>query len=711
MKPILNAVVALAALAGAVPAAEYYVAVHGDDRNPGTHEKPFRSIGAAAARLVAGDTCFIREGTYRETVRPRNPGRKGLPVRYSAWPGEVAVLSGTEPIDGRWSVYRGSIYRTQVAREFTQLFVDGRMMIEARWPNMRFDQLWDRGRWAAAGPGSRYGRIVDPELARTGIDWTGALATLNVAHQFLTWTRPVAKHAGDTFEYARDLPTITSYADRTKEWEDDRYYLSGKLEALDSPGEWFLDAASRTLYLWPEDGKSPAGRRVEAKARDYAFEVNGLDYIELAGLHFFAATFAFTNANYGLVDGCHLLFPTYARDLTDLAAAARPTPRTAMTGSHNRIANSSLAYSSTSGFNMEGAENVIENCLVRDICWNGSLRYVGIDMGPGKEAGKAPSVVRGNTVFNTGNAGINYRGQPYVIEYNHAYDAGRACKDVALIYTGMPQIAGSVVRYNWAHGCRTEEGHGLGIRGDDQTRSLTVHHNVVWDAGRDGIIVKGDHNRVYNNTVLDIGTKTRKGNYISLHTEPEPYKWWREQFPLLKVQNEHSLVFNNAAATITGDRTGAPLPEGPNVSHNFTDDNLELRDPKHLDFSPKPGSPLVDAGKAVPGLTADFKGKAPDIGAYESGAAYWRPGYRNHIRALAEPAAGAARQVSVRLSMPPLEPVTVTATGMKASPSALRFTPGDWMKAQTISLTLDAAPAALRLEGAGLEPVSVPLRK
>ena len=33
-----------------------------------------------------------------------------------------------------------------------------------------------------------------------------------------------------------------------------RYWLSGKLEALDSPGEWFLDTATREVWIWMPDG-------------------------------------------------------------------------------------------------------------------------------------------------------------------------------------------------------------------------------------------------------------------------------------------------------------------------------------------------------------------------------------------------------------------------------------------------------------------------
>lgn len=269
---------------------QYYVSVEGNDQNPGTMEKPFRNIQRFADIAQPGDVCLVREGTYRETVRPKNGGRTGDPIRYVAYPGEKVTISGTQALVGEWTVYKGSIYQMKVDTVVEQLFVDGEMMIEARWPNMRFEQLWERSSWANASYGSDYEKIYDPELAKTGIDWTGAIATLNVAHQFHTWTRKVSKHrkGSDTFEYVGNMGKLNNLPGKLNAWKDDYYYLSGKLEALDIPTEWFYDRESSMLYLWTKDGKSPANHSVEVKVRDRAFEVNDVNEIHLIGFHLFA---------------------------------------------------------------------------------------------------------------------------------------------------------------------------------------------------------------------------------------------------------------------------------------------------------------------------------------------------------------------------------------------------------------------------------------
>lgn len=615
---------------------EYFVSVRGDDRNPGTRDEPFRNIQRFADIAQPGDICLVRAGTYRETVRPRTGGQVGDPIRYAACPGEKVTISGTETIATPWTVCKGSIYQAKVDHDVEQLFVDGEMMIEARWPNMPFEDLWDRSCWANSGNGSAYEKMIDPKLAETNTDWTGAIATLNVAHQFHTWTRRVSKHkkGTDVFEYVGNMGKLSGTIGKPGHWSDDYYYLSGKLEALDSPSEWFYDREAKTLYLWTRDGTSPAEHAVEVKVRDRGFEVTDLNEIHLIGFHFFACTFQFDNTVHSLVDDCHLLFPTYARELED-SKDDGASPTTSMSGSHNTIRNTTLGFTPLAGLVMDGAYNTLENNLVHDVCWNGSLRYPAISLRAGDTPANEwnPTIVKGNTVYNAGSAGIGFRGQAYTIEYNHVHHCGLMSHDVAAIYTSGPSIAGSTVCYNWVHDCHPEIEHGknigLGIRADDQCRNMSVHHNAVWDVGLDGIVMKGEYHKVYNNTVFHTQPEFQYGNSIRMDTEPEPYKAWRMDSPLFSEQNAHSLVFNNVTGLIRAEfRKPTPFVHRSNAVHNQLNYSPELRDPERFDFRPNDHSSLIDAGISMPGITDSFEGAAPDIGAYEHGGVYWHPGYQ-----------------------------------------------------------------------------------
>ncbi len=73
----------------------YYVATTGTDSNPGTEASPWRTIQKAANTLVAGDTVYIRAGTYRERVIPKNSGTDaGHRITYTSYPGERATIDG-----------------------------------------------------------------------------------------------------------------------------------------------------------------------------------------------------------------------------------------------------------------------------------------------------------------------------------------------------------------------------------------------------------------------------------------------------------------------------------------------------------------------------------------------------------------------------------------------------------------------------------------
>jgi len=75
----------------------FVVAPNGDDANPGTWERPFRTIGHGVSRLGPGDTLWVREGVYVEAVTIAASGAEGAPLRVLAVPGERPVIDG----DGR----------------------------------------------------------------------------------------------------------------------------------------------------------------------------------------------------------------------------------------------------------------------------------------------------------------------------------------------------------------------------------------------------------------------------------------------------------------------------------------------------------------------------------------------------------------------------------------------------------------------------------
>ena len=81
--------------AGNVLAAEYYVSPTGSDTNPGTQAAPFASIQKANNSAAAGDTIWMRAGTYYSTAQI-NLSKSGTSdtnrTKIWAYPGEVPLL-------------------------------------------------------------------------------------------------------------------------------------------------------------------------------------------------------------------------------------------------------------------------------------------------------------------------------------------------------------------------------------------------------------------------------------------------------------------------------------------------------------------------------------------------------------------------------------------------------------------------------------------
>jgi hypothetical protein len=103
--------IALLLSAGWVVAAEIHVAKSGDDRNPGSTERPLLTISAAARIAMPGDTVTVHAGTYREHVDPPRGGESDTKrIVYQAAPGEKVVITGSEPAKG-WKHVAGDTWK------------------------------------------------------------------------------------------------------------------------------------------------------------------------------------------------------------------------------------------------------------------------------------------------------------------------------------------------------------------------------------------------------------------------------------------------------------------------------------------------------------------------------------------------------------------------------------------------------------------------
>jgi hypothetical protein len=573
---------------------------------------PFLTIQKAADTMIAGDICYIRQGSYHETIiMDDNDGSDGSPIIFSVYDGERVVLDGTMLLDVVWEVYSGSIWKTTLDFPVWQLFAQRQEMVMARWPNANFTDgtVWDKENYWGHGTidddPSAYenGTLIDEphgdiDLANSGLDITGAIAILNVG-SFKTWTRRVLSHSGNTFTYDPVPGWKTKHHD---------YFLEGKLAFLDTEGEWFLDTLTNELYFWPPDNGDPNDLSIRGKVQSYAFEISNSDHVQIKNIEFFGTTFNFSNCDYAVIENCNLWFPSCYKRM--LGVVDNQPDMSLFTSSSNCLVyKCAFRYTDGSVLEMYSGNNTIEDCYFYHIDYtstdlNGLMTTI--------QMGGSGNVFRRNTLHKLGASATLNPGDEALIELNDMYDSGYVQSDGAMVQCMVGQQPGVEIRYNWIHDTIK---YGARFDGNGDGNNGLMHHNVIWNV-QGGIMIKGYEHMLYNNTAFDNGDK----NDIIIMIE--------------QGGNEGTISRNNAANKIAGHRTGnyEDYPVPGIYDHNWngyemnTDIKEMLVDPENRDFRPITGSALIDSGVAVQGINDGYIGTAPDLGAYEYGGEYWIPG-------------------------------------------------------------------------------------
>ncbi|CAM4392529.1 right-handed parallel beta-helix repeat-containing protein [Paenibacillus tarimensis] len=82
----------------------YYVALNGDDSNSGTSlETPFATINKAVSVVKAGDTIFVRGGTYKptKTINPTVSGTAAARITLRNYGSEKVIIDGSNVNEGK----------------------------------------------------------------------------------------------------------------------------------------------------------------------------------------------------------------------------------------------------------------------------------------------------------------------------------------------------------------------------------------------------------------------------------------------------------------------------------------------------------------------------------------------------------------------------------------------------------------------------------
>lgn len=597
----------------------YYVSVTGNDTTgDGSIGNPWKTIQKAASTMTAGDVCEIRAGVYRETIRPTNSGTSANPIIFRAYSGESVTVSGAEAVTG-WTQHSGNIYKAPMSFDPMAVYVNAVDMVEARWPNknglnkLRLDDL---GR-SDAGSSTT---LRDADLHGANDYWNGAFIWFTGGGGHTNWTAQTSTVTG----YNSSTKTLTITKPQVDLWhrvpgKNSYFYLTGKLSELDAENEWHYENGQ--LYLWAPGGVDPSTVTVEAKSsRKWGFDLSGKNHIQLKDINVFAASANLENATHCVIDNCDFKYVssdptinyTYSRggygDHTKLAPWWDSTWNDVgvyIGGSHNVLKNSEVAYSYGDCVTVTGNNNTVKNNILHEANISATECGVISVIGSGHD-------ILANTMYNGGRSILQFN---YVeasrFMYNDMYEPGKMSRDLGVAYCYITDGKGTEIAYNWVHDNHCD-GAGAGIYLDNGSRNFVLHHNVVWDSPTGwGIFynVPADNMQSYNNTVWKSG-----GTHGVQFDEPMT----------------NSITRNNLS--------DKPF-EGNTISNN-----VQSADPKFvggrddgLQFQLQAGSPAIDAGMSISGITTGHQGSAPDAGAYEYGGTAWVAGHTvdvSHLPAL-----------------------------------------------------------------------------
>jgi len=556
-----------------------YVSPTGNDAWSGTcadatadgTDGPFATIARArdAVRamkqrqpLAAPVRVLLRGGSYtlNETLifTPADSGTADCPITYAAIPGEAVVISGGQAI-GHWmleEVNGQTRWRTHlpaVATEgwyFHQLFVQGERRQRPRLPRegyYRFAGFRDEDQelpWGV-GPEAVYfapGEIqawVNPDdidiiSLQYWLETHLHIASLDLDHSLVTFTANSRRSLRDeTGQFAR-------------------YYLDNVFEALDTPGQWYLDRPSGTLYYLPLPGEDPAtleviAPRLECLVHFHGSETEPVRHIRLENLAFRHAEWTLPPDDPGAwqassnVPGAIMLEGAESCVLygCEVSCIGQHAIEVLHGSRHNRIVGCALFNLGGGGVKINhegksveqleeeppglrfgapetfpGMHTTVSDCTIHDggLIFHGA---VGIWIG-----NSGHNRIHHNEVYNFFYTGIScgwtwgYMSTLTVdnrIEYNHIHDIGfKLLSDMGGIYLLGPQ-PGTMVRGNVIHDITKYGYGGFGIYLDEGSSGVVVEDNLTYRTHSASFFQHFGQDNLLRNNIFALGTEGHLG--------------------------------------------------------------------------------------------------------------------------------------------------------------------------------------------------------
>ncbi|HMJ05073.1 MAG TPA: right-handed parallel beta-helix repeat-containing protein, partial [Chthoniobacterales bacterium] len=605
--------------------------------NLGKSDGPLASVSAAinaSRQRAVGEaaTILLRSGTFAlaETLK-LSPTDSSLTI--AAFENEKPVLSGGRRITG-WKNVRANLWQASIpeARDgkwvFRQLFINGERAIRARTPNTGYFRI------QGASPQDKPVKLkfkagdIKKEWAADGeVEVIALLAWADIRMQI--------RAVDDTNHVA----TLSGDPRPSNKENNAQYYIENAPDALDAPGEWYLDRKTGVVSYLAKPGDNLAQAEVIAPVLDDLIVISGdaaakkpAEKITLCGL-----TFSHTDWTLGPKGHADTqaavaqrgdIRAEFARDITiedctfiHLAGYAVELGRGAQ---HCRVVGNEMSDLGAGGvrvgegtvrtdpFDAVNGHTITDNHIHRlGVVYPPAVGVFILQSGNNR--------VAHNHIHDLFYTAVSvgwtwgYRASPCsnnIVEWNHMHDIGQfLLSDMGAVYTLGPQ-PGTIVRNNLIHDVNAFTYGGWGLYPDEGSTGIVMENNIVYRCKNAGFHQHYGKENVIRNNIFAFNKENQLmrsrdeehlsffiTNNIVLHDSGNLLgtSWKNNQYVI-----DHNLYWDTRAA---GDVTkmkfsNATLDQWKARGH---DTNSVIADPLFVDaakfdFRLKPNSPALKLG-------------------------------------------------------------------------------------------------------------------